>query len=153
MEFFAISYNILEIYPKNSNQSTCDNINENSHWIQISTYILENNPKLVEHDLTIFNSIIDDLYIKYDKDIRTNILKKSNCQILKDFDNCFEISSEFDKSICINQIQILLKKYSEINDLKEMFAILINLWTIKNYIRNYINDSDNMNIIKFNLYN
>ena len=142
MEFLKIDYTIFEIYPKDELPSSNDTISDNSHWIQVASSIIKSNPEIVESDLNEFIKKSDELFISYSEIIKQVL--NSDPVSLSEFDNCF--TNEPD----ISSIDIFIEKYNGIgeHEYSEYFAKLINIITIKEYIKNFIPDTNDKKFAK-----
>jgi hypothetical protein len=140
MDLLNIPYTILEIYPQDTNSSDPENINDDSHWIQISTLLLESNPSIVENDLETFVNSLDEIYVKFNSNIKTQLEEyyENNMEISKEYDECFN-----DTFVCdVTKINDFLNKYLKIKSHIEIITQLINIQTIQNYVKNYMDGID-----------
>jgi len=145
MEFLNTSYTMLEIYPKNENPSNEEDINDNSHWIQISKSIIDENPEIIEGDLDGFIEKLNELFNGYSEIIKTNLSDKYPESISDEFADCF-------KSNCdILNINLFVLKYDNANKYSEYFSKLLNIITITDYVSTFIPDTKNKILITFTI--
>ena len=157
MEFIKIEYIILEVFPKGQ-KSSCESvneidedINENSHWIQVSANMTKSNPDLLQGDFIEFIDKITKLFVIYHEKISEYI--KSNFS-----DNHEIIINELNDNIGdsnvykfdLGKITEFKNKYPKlISDNFEPISNMINISSINNYIRDYIPNTSDMTCIVF----
>lgn len=155
MEFLKIAYTILEIYPKgqksSSESNSDDELNENSHWIQVSSSLIESNPDILQGDLDEFKAKISELFDKFYQIIKTDIESKyteSHKKIMKEFDENVANSDSY--TFDINGVNNFFKKYSELMEQhKTIVSNMINIVSIKNYFKTYIPNTSEMVFVTF----
>lgn len=145
MDFLKIDYAIFEIYfkeEKSSNENE-DMLNENSKFVSVAKIILEENPKLSNEDLNIFMMEIKKIFNNKSEIIK-NTLKENNA--LKEFDECFN-NDEIITKICE-----FISKYNINDDNSKIFALLLNISTIIDYITIYVKNPELYNITQLVLF-
>lgn len=154
MEFLKIAYTILEIYPKgekSSNDPKNEDINENSHWIQVSTNLIESNPNILQGDLNEFAEKILKLFDDFYLAIKTNVENKfpeSHQEVMREFDEGVANSDSY--TFDISKIDEFYKKYIDtMEQHKTLISNMVNIVSIKNYIKVYIPETTNMTIVTF----
>ncbi len=150
MEFLNINsnnYAILEIYQNDTNPSNDDDINDSSHWIQVSMQIILENPGILSKNLTHFITVINELFSEYKLFIKTHLEEKfpDNSECLSQFDDCFQ------NGINLNELNNFTSKYKLDVFYLDYINRLFNITTIISYVDKYFQDTDNMNIIRFTI--
>lgn len=147
MDFLKIGHTTLEIYPKSENPSNEEDINDNSQWISIVKNILHENPDILDSDnLVLFMEKITKLFNNKTKELEKYLQNKPESEsIIKEFHECFNDEYIFSRiSTFINKYQIDISH-------SEIIIILLNIYTIKNYIQQNIKEPENMNICLFQM--
>ena len=143
MEFLKIDYATLEIYSKGENPSNDEDINDKSQFISVAKIILEENPDILSEDLTMFVDMLKKIFNDKSEIIKNELKLNNDINALDEFNECFN-----DDNIII-KIHDFIIKYNINTDNSKIFAILLNITTIIDYIIINLKEPKLYNIVKF----